>query len=83
MNEEGRASLLDDPYLEPFSGHLESRAKRTGALEERLLDGAKSLADIAAGHEYYGIHRAQDGTWIVREWAPNAQAISLVGDFNS
>jgi 1,4-alpha-glucan branching enzyme len=75
------AQLLDDPYLEPFAGHLKFRAERLAALEERLLDGAGSLGEIAAGHEFYGLHREADGGWVFREWAPNADAISLVGEF--
>ncbi|MGI9243395.1 MAG: alpha-amylase family glycosyl hydrolase, partial [Verrucomicrobiales bacterium] len=74
--------MLDDPYLEPFAGQLMARAERTAALESRLLDGGASLAEIAAGHEYYGLHRTGDGGWVFREWAPNAEAVSLVGDFS-
>ena len=32
---------------------------------------------------YYGLHRCNDGSWIFREWAPNATKIYLVGDFNN
>ena len=82
MSGVGESGLLDDPYLEPFAGHLKSRAGRLASLEARLLDGADSLSEIAAGHEYYGLHRSADGGWVFREWAPNADAICLVGDFN-
>ncbi len=30
------------------------------------------LAEIAAGHEYYGLHRPAGWGWVFREWAPNA-----------
>ena len=34
-----------------------------------------------AAHEYLGVHRQPDG-YIFRVWAPNADSIWLVGDFN-
>ncbi|MFT4549326.1 MAG: 1,4-alpha-glucan branching enzyme, partial [Verrucomicrobiales bacterium] len=73
---------MDDPYLEPFAGHLRRRAERLDAAEKRLLDGAAELNDIASGHEYYGLHRDLDGSWVFREWAPNAESMRLVGDFS-
>ena len=82
MNGQPESRLLDDPYMVPFTDQLKARADRLRALESRLLDGAASLAEIAAGHEYYGLHRLEDGGWVVREWAPNAEGISLVGDFS-
>lgn len=36
---------------------------------------------MATGHLYYGFHRTQDG-WVYREWAPGADALHLIGDFN-
>ncbi len=48
--------------------------------ERRLTGGKASIADFASGHEYFGLHRS--GTrWVFREWAPNATAIHMVGDF--
>jgi len=49
-------------------------------METKLTKGRMSLADFAAGHEHYGLHR-RGGGWVFREWAPNATAILLVGDF--
>ena len=45
------------------------------------LTGKKTLSDFATGHLYYGLHRTDKG-WVFREWAPNATAIYLIGDFN-
>ncbi|MBR4651298.1 MAG: alpha amylase C-terminal domain-containing protein, partial [Prevotella sp.] len=35
----------------------------------------------ATGYLYYGLHKTDKG-WVLREWAPNATEIYLIGDFN-
>ena len=49
--------------------------------KEKELTGGKSLADFATGHLFFGLHRTHSG-WVIREWAPNATHIYLVGTFN-
>ena len=76
-----RARLLDDPYLAPYA---EIIRRRTGKAVQRAAELASvpgSLAEFACAHEYYGLHRAEDG-WIFREWAPHATSMWLVGDFS-
>lgn len=34
-------------------------------------------------YEFFGVHRIKEDTFAFRVWAPNARAVSLVGDFNS
>ena len=71
-----------DPYLAPYKEAIEERHERI--LEERdkiALDG--SLADGLNNHLYYGLHRDADGSWVFREWAPNASRIYLIGEFNN
>ncbi|MCK5508870.1 MAG: 1,4-alpha-glucan-branching enzyme, partial [Desulfobacterales bacterium] len=48
-------------------------------MENRLTQEKTSLAEFAAGHEYFGLHFS-DEEWIFREWAPNADAVYLAGD---
>lgn len=71
-----------DPYLQPFESIIRKRLQLIQATESRLTLDKISLADFAAGHEFFGLHRIPDGTWVIREWAPNATAITLIGDFN-
>ena len=72
--------LRDDAYLEPFFPQLDQRRDRVQALRSTLTGDQGTLADFASGHEYYGIHRSDDGGWVIREWAPNATGIKLFGD---
>ena len=38
--------------------------------------------DFANAYKYFGLHHGDDGKWYLREYAPNATAIYLVGTFN-
>lgn len=77
-----RCKLRDDAYLAPYWQTIHGRAEKARAMERRLTAGGSNLADFASAHEYYGLHREGAG-WVFREWAPNASAITLVGDFSA
>ena len=49
--------------------------------KKALLKNKKGLSDFADGYLYFGFHKKADG-WVYREWAPNAQSVFLIGDFN-
>lgn len=34
-------------------------------------------------YEFFGVHRIKENTFAFRVWAPHAQAVSVVGDFNN
>ena len=70
-----------DPWLEPYAKAIEARHERILA-EKRKLAGDGHLGDAANNHLYYGLHHTKDG-WVIREWAPNASRIYLIGDFNN
>lgn len=70
-----------DPWLEPYNDAITGRNEEALKKEAELTQACGSLKDLANGHRFYGLHRDKDG-WVFREWAPNASAISLVGDFN-
>ncbi len=71
--------ILDDPWLRPYAATIKHRILRTQERERELLTGLQSLGQFATGHLYYGLHRSSQH-WILREWAPNAQAIYLIGE---
>ena len=70
-----------DPTLQNFIPQIEARRNRVEQLLLKLTGGKISISDFASGHEYFGLHRTKE-KWIFREWAPNAAAITLVGDFS-
>ncbi len=75
--------IKNDPWLEPFSQAIEGRHNDTQQKLEHLTGGTGHLKDFAKAHLYYGLHRTESGDWVLREWAPNATDIYVVGDFNS
>lgn len=81
------AILKNDPWLEPFADaingrHADAVNKEIELLGGRPRKGVRSLDSFANAHNYFGLHRNPDGSWTFREWAPNATAISLIGDFS-
>ena len=72
--------VRNDPYLQPYAEQVARRINLCHETEKRLTGGNTSLSDFASGHEYFGLHLKGDD-WILREWAPNASQISLIGPF--
>ena len=74
--------LRNDPWLEPYAEAIEGRHADAIRKEKELTQQCDSLADFANAHAYFGLHRLADGSWVFREWAPNATSITLTGDFS-
>ena len=70
-----------DPWLRPYREAVDVRHARILA-DRRKLAGDGPLGAAVNNHIYYPLHR-EDGRWVIREWAPNASRIFLVGDFNN
>jgi len=73
--------VKNDPYLQPFTNDFIRWEEKLKAKEAEILDG-KSLIDFASGHLYFGLFKSKSG-WIIRDWAPNAVCIYLIGSFNN
>ena len=75
--------VIDDPWLEPHQAAIEHRMAAFTKEWDAIKSGHHSLAAYASVHRYVGIHfHPTSGTWTVREWAPAAEGVSLIGDFN-
>ncbi len=75
--------VKNDAWLEPFEDAIRGRHEHALYKLGELTNGGKqTLSDFATGYLYFGLHRTDRG-WVLREWAPNATDIYLVGDFNA
>ncbi len=73
--------LLDaDSHLKPYAPILRQRLQRIESAETRLTGKTMNISEFALGHLYFGLH-FEKGKWVFREWAPNADAVFLIGDF--
>jgi len=72
--------VKNDPYLQPFEADFIRWEEKLQVKEAELLNG-KSLIDFASGHLYFGLFKKEKG-WVIRDWAPNATRMYLVGIFN-
>lgn len=81
---DGTAIIADDPYLAPHAKAL--RRRYQNYLDtRRLIAPEDSLEAITTGHHHFGLNRGErdgvPGVWY-REWAPGADYLALIGDFN-
>ncbi|MEN8203419.1 MAG: alpha amylase C-terminal domain-containing protein [Bacteroidota bacterium] len=73
--------ISKDPWLEPYRNIIENRLNRT-LLREKELAGEGTLQSFASGHLYFGLH-IESHHRVMREWAPNAREMYLLGTFNN
>lgn len=71
-----------DPWLKPYEKDLMLRMNRYTDVKRSLLGEGSSFKDFANGHNFFGFHQIANG-WYYREWAPAAEALFLIGDFNN
>ncbi len=71
-----------DSYLIDQTDAILARMKKAKELELTLCGDSGSLHSFASAHHYYGMHKEKD-CWVFREWAPNATAIFLAGEFSN
>jgi 1,4-alpha-glucan branching enzyme len=68
-----------DPGLKPYAEVIRRRLTLADTTEKRLTGARIPIADFASGHEYFGLH-LRGRQWVLREWAPNATRVFLIGD---
>ncbi len=75
--------VRDDPWLEPHQDAIERRMRQFEVTLANIESNSGSLTAYATGHKYTGIHfQPTANQWMIREWAPAAKGVSLIGDFN-
>lgn len=82
QSEQGLGILRIDPWIKPFAKDLELRMSRYRNTRQALLGPEGCFRDFANGHHFFGFHQIDD-CWIYREWAPAAESLHLIGDFNN
>jgi len=73
--------VVRDPYLRNYEQDFIRWENKFLSKEDELLKG-QSITDFATGYLYFGLFRNENG-WVIRDWAPNASALYLIGDFNN
>lgn len=73
--------VKNDPWLEPY-GAVVSSWQQAAKRKEAELTGGRNLVEFAGGHLWFGLHRTAEG-WVMRDWAPHAEAMFLTGPFNN
>ena len=71
-----------DSWLLPFKDAIDARHNRI-CKTFRHIAGDGLLKDAVNNHMYFGLHKCEDGSWVFREFAPNANKIFLIGEFNN
>ncbi len=76
-----------DPSLEPYAAQLRERFAHYLRFRNRIdeRDPHGLMGQVSLGHRYFGFNRGEadgrSGVWY-REWAPGADYVALIGDFN-
>ncbi|MBR4517050.1 MAG: alpha amylase C-terminal domain-containing protein [Bacteroidaceae bacterium] len=73
--------IKNDPGLADFADAINGRHDQAVRKMAELTGGTNNLSEFASGYLYFGLHKTEDG-WVLREWAPTAIDIFVVGDFN-
>lgn len=82
---DGTRLIKRDPLLKPYAPQLRERFVHYQRIKTQIEKAGGILGEISQGHRFFGFNRGENdgetGVWY-REWAPGAQSLSLIGDFN-
>ena len=75
--------VKNDPWLEPYAEEVSNRIERFNAAMGDIKKAAGSLDQFASAYEHFGLtYDDKAKGWWYREWAPAAELLAVVGDFN-
>ncbi|MCU4162709.1 alpha amylase C-terminal domain-containing protein [Carboxylicivirga caseinilyticus] len=72
--------IKTDPWLEPHTSEIIRRHEKFLHKLDEINEMYGGLKHFASRYEWMGLH-SENGEWVLREWAPNATAIYLIGEF--
>jgi len=82
---DGTSLIQLDPLLKPYTAELRKRYISYHKSKTHIEKHGGILGELSQGHNYFGLNRGElngeTGVWY-REWAPRAESLSLIGDFN-
>ena len=75
--------VKNDPWLEPHAEEISARIQRQKDRLENIRKHHGSLKEFAGAYNHFGLHFDKKAKgWRYLEWAPEAKALSLTGEFN-
>ncbi len=70
-----------DPWLEPYANDIIKRQNQFRDKLDEINEFYGGLKHFASQYQWMGLHQ-ENGEWVIREWAPNATGIYLIGEFS-
>lgn len=75
--------VKSDPWLEPYTDEILNRMDRFRKALDEIKKASGNLGKFASAYEYFGLtYDSKAKGWWYREWAPAAESLAVVGDFN-
>lgn len=75
--------MADDVWLEPYQHAIEKRISHYKEALDTINKSSDGLINFSNAHHFFGFNYDSDRQgWYYREWAPEAYALMLIGDFN-
>ncbi|WP_109831401.1 alpha amylase C-terminal domain-containing protein [Reichenbachiella versicolor] len=76
--------ITDDGWLKPYEYEINQRYDFYKDRLQQIKKSHNSLKKFASADSYFGLNydKSEKGWWY-REWAPAADSLSLIGDFNN
>ncbi|RGB34620.1 CBM Family 48/Glycoside Hydrolase Family 13 protein, partial [Rhizophagus diaphanus] len=71
-----------DPWLKPFAPAIKRRLESYKKWVKEINQNEGGYDKFSHGYKRFGLNVLPNGDIIYREWAPNAVAASLIGEFN-
>jgi 1,4-alpha-glucan branching enzyme len=72
-----------DPWLKPYGNEILRRYREFYNKLNYINTECEGLDLFTRSYEHYGIHLENDNSINCLEWAPGAESLALVGDFNN